>query len=238
MAIDVTQQYHFPPASLTGPPAEELSPEQLRAVAQRACTSVTDLRALQGSPAHLLRLCEMLGALHTHVVDQEADLEATRNRLSAAGRMVSGARDQAALVRHSLGLEVAAHCETKRLADQEHELRIAAEEELRRVVEAHARDSKRLSRAIRLIGQLSDQRPRQGRWGAGKTPGVLQVSLEGTRPGVDTLLDLSEADACPDDLDNEKTVVDPQDVYGGLEYPRLVRETGEDDCFAGKAKSR
>jgi hypothetical protein len=212
MSQNVTQQYHFPPASPTGPRAEELSSEQLLEVAGRAIASVTDLRALLTSPSHLLRLCEMLVALHAHVVRQEAELAETRKRLSAAGRMVAGARDQAAIVRHSLGLEIAAHQATRRRADQEHDQRSVSEEELRREVEAHARDSERLARAMRLIEQLSDPRARQGRR-AGGTPLAVQIPQ---RPSVGGLAVPSEVDPCADDLDTEKTVVDVQDVLDGI----------------------
>ena len=99
MTPAVTRKYHFPPAGLTAPPAEECSHEQLLDLALCACRSPSDLGALQGSPEHLRRICELLGELHTHVVGQELELEATRERLAAAGRMVSGARDQAAIVR-------------------------------------------------------------------------------------------------------------------------------------------
>ena len=194
MTPAVTRQYHFPPAGLTAPPAEECSHEQLLELGLRACRSPSDLGALQGSPEHLRRICELLGALHTHVVGQELELEATRERLAAAGRMVSGARDQAAIVRNSLGVEVAAHQVTKQQAEQEHELRIAAEEELRRVSESYARDGARLARTMRLLGLAFDR----------------------TNHVVDTLLDLSgDGDVtCPDVcvLDEDKTSIDVLDA--------------------------
>jgi hypothetical protein len=221
MSPDVTQQYRFPPASLTGPPAEELSPEQLLEVARRAIASVTDLRALQTSPSHLLRLCEMFDTLHAHVVTQEAELGETRKRLSAAGRMVAGARDQAAIVRHALDREVAAHQATRQRADQEHDRRIVVEEELRREAEAHVRevaahvgDSERLARAMLLIEQLSDPRVRQLRRRAGGTPLAVQIPQ---RPSVVTLAVPGEVDTCSNDLDTEKTVVDVQDILDGLD---------------------
>jgi len=194
MTPAVTRQYHFPPAGLTAPPAAECSHEQLLELALRACRSPSDLGALQGSPEHLWRICELLGEFHTHVVGQELELEATRERLAAAGRMVSGARDQAAIVRNSLGIEVAAHSVTKQQVEQEQELRIAAEDELRRVSESYARDSARLARAIRILGLAFDR----------------------TNHVVDTLLDLSgDGDiTCPDvcALDEDKTSIDVLDA--------------------------
>jgi hypothetical protein len=164
------------------------------------------------------RICEQLAALHKHVVEQEIELEDTRKRLTAAGRMVSGARDQAAVVRGALGAEVAAHRVTKQKVDEEHELRIAAEEELRRVAESCARDGERLSRAMRLLAQFSDRETllRRRRAGAmpdrGPGPGFvsgrgLMVMSTGvsvaTRgcPVVDTPFD-------PSGEDDEKTIVD------------------------------
>lgn len=215
MSPDVTQQYRFPPASLTGPPAEELSPEQLLEVARRAIASVTDLRTLQTSPSHLLRLCEMFVALHAHAVAQEAELGETRKRLSAAGRMVAGARDQAAIVRHALDREVASHQATRQRADQEHDRRIVVEEEMRREVEAHAQDSGQLARALLLVEQLSDPGTRQlRRRRAGGTPLAVQIPQ---RPSAVSRAVPSEVDTGPNDLDTEKTVVDVQDILDGLD---------------------
>lgn len=215
MSPDVTQQYRFPPASLTGPPAEELSPEQLLEVARRAIASVTELRTLQTSPSHLLRLCEMFVALHAHVVSQEGELEETRKRLSAAGRIVARARDQAAIVRHALDRELAAHQATRQRADQEHDRRIVVEEEMRREVEAHAQDSGQLARALLLVEQLSNPGTRQlRRRRAGGTPLAVQIPQ---RPSAVSRAVPSEVDTGPNDLDTEKTVVDVQDILDGLD---------------------
>ena len=194
MTPAVTRKYHFPPAGLTAPPAEECSHEQLLDLALCACRSPSDLGALQGSPEHLRRICELLGELHTHVVGQELELEATRERLAAAGRMVSGARDQAAIVRNFLGVEVAAHQATKQQVEQQRELRVAAEQELQRVSASYARDSARLARAMRILGLAFDR----------------------TNHVVDTLLDLSgDGDVtCPEirALDDDKTLIDVLDA--------------------------
>lgn len=197
----VTRQYHFPPAGLTAPPAGACSPEELLGVASRACHSSSDLGALQGSPEHLRRICELLGALHKHVVEQGFELEDKRLRLSVAERMVSGARDQVAIVRGSLGVEVAAHRDTKQKAEQEHELRIAAEEELRQLSERHVRDSARLARAMRLLGHAFD-----------RTRRVVGTLLDLSGDGDVTCPTLCAVDTRLDVCSDEKIVVDVDDV--------------------------
>lgn len=163
----VTQPYHFPPAELQGPPAEECSSEQLLDLAKQACRAPSDLGALQGSPDHLRRICELLGSLHKHVVEQESELGDRDKRLIAVDSLMSRTRDQIAIVRRSLDIEIEAHQATQQQADRERGLRLAAEEEqrcaeeeLRRVVEKQARDSERLARAMRLLS-VSFDRARQ-----------------------------------------------------------------------------
>jgi len=215
MALAVTRRYHFPPAGLTAPPAEACSYEQLVELALRACRSPSDLGALQGSPEHLRRICELVEALHTCVVEQEHELEITRERLAAAGRMVSGARDQAAIVRNSLGIEVDAHRATKQQVDQERELRIAAEEELQRVSQSHARDSARLARAMRLLGLAFDR----------------------TNRVVGTLLDFNgDGDVtCPDvvvpALDEDRTSIDVLDARCVAAEPLLCEHANGKECL-------
>lgn len=154
----VTQQYHFPPAGLA--PAEECTHEQLLELAMLACRSPSDLGALQRSPDRLRLICELLGELHKRAIAQEHELGNMRARLAAAKRMADGAYEQAAVVRNSLGIEVASHRATKQQADQEHELRMAAEEELQRVSANYTRDSARVARAMRLLDLAFDRMKR------------------------------------------------------------------------------
>jgi hypothetical protein len=213
----VTRRYHFPPAGLTAPPAEECSHEQLLDLALLASRSPSDLGALQGSPDHLRRICELLGAFHRHAVEQELELEVTRERLVAAGRMVSGARDQAAIVRNSLGVEVAKHRATKQQAVQEYELRIAAEEELRRVLEGHARDRERLARAMRLLAIVFDRTKR-----VASTLFDLSGDGDVTPPNV-RALDMSP------EAGSEETCIDILDARCVAAEPWLCVSTGKEN---------
>jgi hypothetical protein len=125
-----------------------------------------------------VKVCQLASAQDVEVhVRLEARLRLVERQLAAANGMVTALRERLDLTRRELGDEVAAHGVTAQRANQEHELRLAAEVDLHGVKQLHASDRAALERATKLAHQLSADNVYLWHSRAGTTPAGVRAAL-------------------------------------------------------------
>jgi hypothetical protein len=194
-----TLQRRFPPARPFAPSAADCTEEDLLELAAGAARDGNELYALLASRDHVRRICALL----VEYAPEGASLLATRARqLAAAQGVADTLRTRLAAVRAALGQATDEHRETIRRAEQERELRVAAEAERDRLAQ-HARDNEllaSLSASQRAWEQVSAENVHLRHQVAGTTPASVQVALERADPTVDGRFDDADTQVVDDEL--------------------------------------